>query len=265
MAKAQALATAFGGLSSGIGAWYAAAPRHFLQTIGAPPTRRRIITTRLVAAQELMVGMSLLMDGRATRWLASRVAGDALHGVMLALTTRSSDVDRTRIRATWAAWLGITAADIAATAAASRIDKNGAAQDQPTGSTNAVAVLADGGVRQAVTINRSPEEVYAYWRELENLPDFMKHLERIEVIDDRLSHWVAKAPIVGSVEWDAEIIEDRPGELIAWESRSGSQVWNSGEVEFRRASSDRGTEVHVRLEYSPPGGAFGAAIARISD
>ncbi len=262
MAKAQALAMAFGGLSSGIGAWYAAAPRHFLQTIGARPTRRRIIATRLVAAQELMVGSALMADGRATRWLASRVAGDALHGAMLALTSRSSDINRTQMRATWAAWVGITAADIAATAAASRIEKNGVNQDEPTGSSKDAAKVADGSIRRTVTINREPHDVYEYWRNLENLPTFMKHLERVDEIDARLSHWVAKAPI-GTVDWDAEITDDRPGELIAWESTTGSQVWNTGEVEFRRATNDRGTEVHVRLEYSPPGGAFGAAIARI--
>ena len=76
MAKAQQLAMAFGAMSAGIGVWYAAAPRHFLSVIGARPSRRRITVTRLVAAQEMAVGLSLLADGRATRWLAMRVAGD---------------------------------------------------------------------------------------------------------------------------------------------------------------------------------------------
>jgi hypothetical protein len=98
MAKAQGLAVAFGAMSSGIGAWYAAAPRHFLSVIGARPTRRRIIVTRLVAAQELAVGSSLIADGRATRWLGSRVAGDVLHAGMLALAYRAPDTDKRQMR-----------------------------------------------------------------------------------------------------------------------------------------------------------------------
>jgi uncharacterized membrane protein len=263
MAKAQLLANAFGGLSSGIAVWYAAAPRHFLETIGIRPNSRRVLITRLVAAQEGMVGASLLMDGRAGRWLAMRVAGDAVHGVMLALATRAPDNDKQKLRVGWAAWLAITSADIAATIAANNIERTGVSEDQPTGSSESVVAIANGSTHRSVTINREPGEVYAFWRQLDNLPLFMKHLERVDVIDGTRSHWVAKAPLGRTVEWDAEVTEDVPNEQISWSSTGSSQIWNRGTVRFQRAPGKRGTEVHVELEYAPPGGPIGSSVARI--
>jgi len=101
------------------------------------------------------------------------------------------------------------------------------------------------------------------WRDFSNLPRFMNHLESVQVIDQRRSHWKTKAPAGKSVEWDAEIIEDRPGELIAWRSLEGSQIGNSGVVRFIDAPGDRGTEVHVELEYQPPLGTLGVVFARL--
>jgi uncharacterized membrane protein len=263
MAKAQGLATAFGGLSSAIGVWYALAPRHFLQTIGMRPTPHRILITRLVAGQEMAVGGALLTDGRAGRWLTMRVAGDALHGAMLALAMRAPDNDRRQLRVAWAAWLGITAADITAMMAASRIELNGAQLESGPGeSTPSALAVSDGSIHRSVTINRAPEEVYAFWRQLDNLPRFMKHLERVDVLDQTRSHWVAKGPI-GNVEWDAEITQDDIGRRIAWTSVGSSALWNRGEVRFEDAPGNRGTEVHVELRYSPPAGPIGSAVARI--
>jgi uncharacterized membrane protein len=118
-------------------------------------------------------------------------------------------------------------------------------------------------VRKSIIINRSPEELYQYWRDLENLPRFMQHLESVRVTGDGRSHWVAKAPAGTSVEWDAEITEDRPNERIAWRSLEGADVDNSGSVEFRPAPGNRGTIVRVEIEYNPPGGAIGALVAKL--
>ncbi|HYE02535.1 MAG TPA: SRPBCC family protein, partial [Phycisphaerales bacterium] len=118
-------------------------------------------------------------------------------------------------------------------------------------------------VEKAVTINRPAEELYRFWRQLENLPRVMGHLERVEVIDNTRSHWVAKAPAGFEVEWDAEIINDEPGALIAWKAVEGSQVPNAGSVRFLPAPPGRGTEVKVTLEYLPPAGRLGAAIAKL--
>lgn len=115
---------------------------------------------------------------------------------------------------------------------------------------------------RAITIRKEPLELYHYWRELSRLPEFMWHLEEIEVLDDRRSRWKASAPI-GSVEWTASITEDRPGEVIAWRSEPGSALENSGRVTFRPAPGNRGTEVKVYLRYAAPAGSIGAGIARL--
>lgn len=118
-------------------------------------------------------------------------------------------------------------------------------------------------MRRSIIINRTPEEIYQFWRNFENLPTFMKHLEAVRVTGDGRSHWVAKAPAGESVEWDAEITEDRPNELIAWRSLEGSDVDNSGSVRFERAAGNRGTVVHVNIDYDPPGGVVGKTVAKL--
>ncbi|MBE9167491.1 cyclase [Pleurocapsales cyanobacterium LEGE 06147] len=119
-------------------------------------------------------------------------------------------------------------------------------------------------VEKTVTIfNRSPEELYQFWRNLENLPSFMKHLKSVRAIDKTRSHWIANAPLGENVEWDAEIIEDRENQLIAWASVEGADIENSGFVRFKPAPPGRGTEVKVVMEYNPPGGRLGAAIAKL--
>jgi len=126
----------------------------------------------------------------------------------------------------------------------------------------AAAVAAGRGVRvvRAVTIDRPPEEVYRVWHDLENLPRFMSHLKSVKKEGNR-SHWVAKAPAGMSVEWDAEIVNDKPGRLIAWRSLEGSKVRTAGSVHFNPAPDGRGTEVLVELKYDPPGGKLGTWLA----
>jgi uncharacterized membrane protein len=119
-------------------------------------------------------------------------------------------------------------------------------------------------VTKSITVGRPREEVYAFWHDFENLPRFMYHLEFVENTGGNRSHWVAKAPAGRKAEWDAEIVEDVPNELIAWRSvGDDDDVRNSGSVTFADAPGDRGTEVKVELEYDPPGGKLGATIARL--
>jgi uncharacterized membrane protein len=118
-------------------------------------------------------------------------------------------------------------------------------------------------VEKSATINKSPEELYRFWRNFENLPHFMKHLKHVSVINDKRSHWIATAPMGGSVEWDAEIINEQENRLIAWASVEGADVDNSGFVRFQPAPAGRGTEVKVVIEYNPPGGALTANIAKL--
>jgi uncharacterized membrane protein len=118
-------------------------------------------------------------------------------------------------------------------------------------------------VEKTVTINKPAEELYRFWHNFENLPTFMKHVKSVKVLDGKRSHWIANAPLGASVEWDADIIEDRENHLIAWASVEGAQVDNSGFVRFQPATGGRGTEVKVVMEYNPPGGAVTAAIAKL--
>lgn len=121
-------------------------------------------------------------------------------------------------------------------------------------------------VKRAITVNKPRDELFRIWRNLENLPRFMKHLQRVDVDeakDDGRSHWVAKAPFGREVEWDAEIVEERENEFIAWRSLPGSAVDSMGSVEFTDAPAGRGTIVNVSMQYNPPAGSMGAAVAKI--
>lgn len=118
-------------------------------------------------------------------------------------------------------------------------------------------------VEKAVTIMASREQLYRFWRSFDNLPKIMKHLESVSVLDERRSHWVAKAPAGKTVEWDAEIINEHENELIAWKSLEGSEIDNAGSVRFERAPGDRGTVVRVSLIYKPPAGKMGAFVAKL--
>jgi uncharacterized membrane protein len=117
--------------------------------------------------------------------------------------------------------------------------------------------------RTAVTVKRPVEEVYRFWRDLSNLPSFMIHLASVEPTGNGRSHWTANAPAGRTVEWDAEVVEDKPNERIAWRSLEGSQVENSGSVTFTPAPGGGGTEVRVELRYDPPGGALGKVVAKL--
>ncbi len=116
-------------------------------------------------------------------------------------------------------------------------------------------------VIKTVTVNRPIEEVFSFWRDFENLPRFLKHVEGITVTDPRRSRWIVRGPMGTTVEWEAEIFNEKPNELIAWRSLPGSEIDHAGSVRFRKAHGNRGTEVHVELNYEPPGGRLGAAIA----
>lgn len=119
-------------------------------------------------------------------------------------------------------------------------------------------------VEKSITVNRSPQEVYDFWHDFGNLPRFMEHLELVQNTGAATSHWKAKGPGDVSVEWDAEVIEDIPGERISWQSLEKADIPNRGSVEFRPAPGGRGTEVLVRIQYSPVGGSVGRMASRLA-
>jgi uncharacterized membrane protein len=127
-----------------------------------------------------------------------------------------------------------------------------------------VSVPAERGtkVEKSVQINRPASELYSFWRNFENLPRFMNHLESVTVTGGDRSHWVAKAPGGTTVEWDAEVYNEKEGELIAWRTLEGSQVASAGSVRFEEAPGGS-TLVRVSLKYDPPGGKLGSLVARL--
>jgi uncharacterized membrane protein len=119
-------------------------------------------------------------------------------------------------------------------------------------------------IRASMVVNKPREEVYAMWRNLSNLPLFMKHLVRVEEQDELFSNWVMEIPgKVGTLQWHSEIVKERYGEMIAWQSLPGSSIDNAGKVGFRDSLGGQGTTVDVILTYHAPLGKAGEQIARI--
>jgi uncharacterized membrane protein len=133
--------------------------------------------------------------------------------------------------------LGVTVLDVVAAVRASSVKKQGRAP-----------------VIEAITINRPRSDVYAAWRDFEQLPRYMDWLESVQARGNGLSHWVAKLPVGGTVEWDAILIEDRPGERISWRTVDGAPAPHSGTVLFKSSPNGIATEVEVEMQYDVPGG-----------
>jgi uncharacterized membrane protein len=244
------LAKALGWASVGLGLPQVAAPGRFARLVGlddTPGTRR---LTRGVGLRELGAAAGVLAKPAGGLW--ARVAGDAMDLALLGNALRSRRSDRRRVAAATAAVVGIAALDVAAAARLSRRTRPG------RHSVGGGAIRVSTGI----TVNKPAEDLHAFWRDFSRLPEFMTHLESVEPAADGRSHWVASAP-VGSVEWDAQVVEDVPGEVIAWRSTEGATVPNSGAVRFRAAPAGRGTEVRVELTYEPPAGALGSAVAKL--
>jgi uncharacterized membrane protein len=130
--------------------------------------------------------------------------------------------------------------------------------------TPATSVAEETGVRidETIIIDRPVEEVYKYWRNLENLPQIMRHLESVRMLDNRNSHWKVKGPAGMNIEWYAEIINDLPNERIGWKSLDSSDVDNAGSVHFQPINENR-TQIDVTLKYAPPAGKIGNAFAKL--
>lgn len=228
----------------GLGLMELVAPRRLARMIGTPPGHDGLI--RAMGIREVASGVSILTqrDPRTGVWL--RVAGDALDLVLLGAAFMSGRSQRGRLAAATVSVAGAMLMDIVIAQQVSRgvETRNGA-----------IPVTA------ALIINRSREELYRHWRQLSNLPQFIKHLERIEVKDERRSHWIARGPAGSPIEWDAEIIEDRQNERISWRSVDGMEVEHAGSVRFEPGPADRGTVVIVDMHYRPPLGTVGAAVA----
>jgi uncharacterized membrane protein len=243
-----------GWFSIGLGLAEVLAPRAIARVSGV---RGNTTLIRLLGLREIAHGIAIFTQdsqtGKPKEAVWSRVAGDALDLACLGAAFASPASNKGRVAFATANVLTVTALDVICAQALSSSSSNN-------------STTARGGttqVRKSLIINSTPEELYQFWRNFENLPRFMPHLESVQVMGEGRSHWVAKAPAGTSVEWDAEITEDRPNELISWRSVEGADVDNSGTVHFVPAPGGRGTIVKVDINYNPPGGVIGAAVAKL--
>jgi uncharacterized membrane protein len=250
--NAERLANALGWFSIGLGLAELAAPRALAQLIGVKDEDKTRNVLRGYGMREIAAGIGILSRPQPAGWLWGRVAGDLLDLSSLGSALGSSRSNRVRVGAATAAVIGVTALDVRCALQLQRGSTNGGS-----------AKTGDVRVTKTIIVNRSPEEVYRFWRDLANLPTFMKHLESVQVTGDNRSHWKATGPGGKTVEWDAEIVEDQPNTRIAWRSLEGSDIDNSGSVQFERAPGGRGTLVRVELRYTPPGGVVSATLAKL--
>ena len=237
------LARGLGYFSIGLGLAELLAPKAVGRMIGLED---RPGLLRLYGLREITAGLGILTQSQPTGWVWSRVAGDALDLATLGAAFASKQDKRGRVAAATAAVAGVAALDVICSR---KLQKNP--------NPNRIQV------HRSVVVNRPPDQLYSFWRDFENLPDFMNHVISVNVLDERRSHWKVKGPARTTVEWDAEIYEDRPNDFIAWRSIEGSEVDNSGSVKFERAVGGRGTIIKVEIKYNPPAGALGATVAKL--
>jgi len=240
----EQLANGLGWFSIGLGLAELLAPRTMARVVGAKERHNGLM--RSLGLREIGAGI-MILSGARTVGCWSRVAGDLMDLSLLAGTIAAPRTNKGRAIGSTSAVVGVTVLD-ALTAWQLSQSQSGA---------------YDVRVEKSITINRSPEECYSFWRSFENLPKFMLHLESVRPTGDRRTHWVARGPAGVKVEWDAEITDERPNESISWRSLESADIDNAGTVHFERAPGNRGTIVRVSMYYSPPAAGIGSTLASI--
>jgi uncharacterized membrane protein len=205
----------------------------------------------LYGVREIATGIGILSSSRPTGGLWARVAGDAMHLSMLAAVLNNRKNDRRRLAAATASVVGVTVLDVIGAWRLSRTPERLRSPEDH-------AMEA----KSAVTIKRPVEEVYRYCRDFEKLAGIFEHVESVRVDGDGRSHWTMCGPAGSKVEWDAEIVEDVPNQVVAWRAVDGGME-GSGSLRFAPAPGGQGTEVAVNLVYEPPGGPIGEAFVKL--
>jgi len=274
---------ALGWMSLGLGVAHVAAPNVVRRVSGVDdsPTSRAMVP--LVGSRELVQAAGLLTSRRTGPWVWTRVAGDAMDLTSLAVALAHRDGRRRRrLVGVTTAIIGITAIDVLTAVQATRTES--ARQTAGEGRSaigswrervpavraaelgRRVRKMSRKGFNMeltaSTTVGKSPTEVYEFWRRLETLPTFMAHLDDVRATSERTSHWSATAPFGRTVEWDAEITQDLPGERISWRSAGAADVPNTGTVSFVPAPDGHSTEVRVVMTYDIPGGRLGKVVAK---
>ena len=240
------LAHALAWFSVSLGLAEILAPRLVSRLVGGNGRYTNVI--RLYGVRELLSGLAIFGQGEwpaSAMW--SRVAGDAVDIATLAAAGASPRTNRGGVAIAAASVLGVTALDVYCARELTR------------------AKAGEAGIRmtRSVVVNRPPHDLYAFWREFENFPRFMRHVKSVSATGPGISHWVVAGPADSTVEWDARITSDVPNELIAWHTLEGSDVEHEGTVRFEPRPGNRGTIVRVDLRYAPPAGRAGKLVAML--
>jgi len=244
---AQRMARRLGWLSVALGTLEILAPGTLARVVGIRGSWPTRVVTRALGLREIASGVGILTTPRPTSWLTSRMAGDVMDLGLLFTALASPSARRLRLLAAAAAVVGVAVLDARS---AQRLSA-------PNGGARAVRA------RRSITVNRPVEDVYRFWRDLSNLPTFMEKIESVRVTGHRRSHWIATGPLGLPFEWEADVVEERENEVIAWRSLPGSEIDTAGAVWFRPAPGGRGTVVTVELEYTPPGRELTAQLVKL--
>ena len=240
--SAKRLANGLGWFSIGLGLAELLAPRAVANISGVSNKHTGLI--RLYGLREIASGITIFSQEKPTEGVWSRVAGDAIDLASLGAAATNPNTKKGRLAFATANVLAVTALDVIC------------AMQLSNGNRGIHA-------KASCVVNRAPEEVYQFWRNFQNLPRFMRHLESVEDLGNGRSRWKAKGPAGMEVEWEATIIADVPNEVITWRSLDNSDVDNAGAVRFERAPGNRGTIIKVNIEYNPIAGPLGAAVAKL--
>jgi len=241
--SAKRLAKGLGWFSVGLGLTELLVPQAIASISGV--SKRRTGLIRLYGLRELASGVAIFSQKKPREAMWSRVAGDALDLASLGAACTSPDAKVGRITFATVNVLAVTVLDVMCAMQLSNGTNRG--------------IHAQG----TCIVNSTPEEVYQFWRNFQNLPRFMRHVESVEELEGGRSHWKVKGPAGMEVEWDATIVADVPNELITWRTLENSDVDHAGAVRFERAAGGRGTIVKVNIEYMPIGGLIGATVAKL--
>ncbi|APR78601.1 Hypothetical protein A7982_03948 [Minicystis rosea] len=248
------LARGLGWFSLGLGIVQLTAPRALVRVIGVRDDRGSRSVTRAVGVREIAAGIGILTQPQHGGWLWARVGGDLTDLGLMGSAFSAKRAKRGRIAVATASLVGVTILD----ALAGRRLIGGAAAATPRARRERRREVV-----KAITVNRSPEDVYRFWRDFRNLPSFMARLASVKVLDDRRSRWSVSGPAGRRMEWSVEITEDRPGERIAWRTLRDAGPLGSGSVYFTRAPGERGTEVRVEMLPARRGGVIAATLAKL--
>ncbi len=218
---------------------------------------------RAFGLREIASGAGILLRPHKPGWLWSRVAGDAIDLGLLALAGKRHPGRRVALAT--AALAGVTALDtLAAIARGQQLTAHdGTADAALSGASGTAGTTGTIRVTQSININQHPEACYHFWRNFENFPRFMKHVDEVRMLDATRSHWKVRAPLGRQVAWTAELVSDVPAQQLGWRTLPGAEIDHAGVVRFVPALGERGTRVEVDLSYRAPLGKAGSQLAKL--